>query len=62
MTIAVVNTTKRSSIAKHLINNTNCADNYDSSIFKIINNCTNSFDLVRLEAISIFLKKPEPCK
>ena len=40
MTIAVVNTTKRSSIAKHLINNTNCADNYDSSRFKIVKNCT----------------------
>ena len=61
-TKTVVNASKRSSIAEHLINNTNCANNYDSSRFKIINNCTNSIDLVRMEAISIFLNKPELCK
>ena len=61
-TKAVVNATKRSSIAEHLVNSTNCANNYDSSRFKILNNCTSSMDLVRLEAISIFLNKPELCK
>ena len=55
-------TTKRSSKAEHFINNTNCANNYDSSRLKILNNCTNSIDLVRMEAISIFLNKPELCK
>ena len=58
----VVNASKRSSIAEHLINNTNCGNNYNSSRFKIINSCTNSIDLVRMEAISIFLNKPELCK
>ena len=61
-TKAVVNATKRSSIAEHLVNSTNCAKNYDSSRFKILYNCTSSMDLVRLEAISIFLNKPELCK
>ena len=37
-TKAVVNTTKRSLIAKHLINNTDCANNYDLSRLKIIEN------------------------
>ena len=56
---AVINATKRSSIAEHLINFVDCANNYDLSRFNIISNCTNSNDLVRLEAISIFLNKPE---
>ena len=54
-TKTVVNATKRSLIAEHFINNTNCANNYDSSRFNILSNCTNSIDLVRLKAISIFL-------
>ena len=53
-TKAVINVTKRSSIAEHLINNVNCAKNYDLPRFKVIYNCANSIDLVRLEAISIF--------
>ena len=61
-TNAVLNATKRSSIAEHLINNTSCANSYNSSRFKITNNCTNPIDLVRLEAISISLNKPELCK
>ena len=44
------------------MNNTNCANNYDSSRFKIFNNCTSSIDLVRTKEISIFLNKPELCK
>ena len=56
-TKAVVNATKRSSIAEHLVNSTNCANNYDPSRFKILYNCTSSMDLVRLEAITIsFIK------
>ena len=58
-TKAVVNATKKSSIAEHIINNTKCANNYDSSRLKILNNCNNFIDLVRMEAISIFLNKPE---
>ena len=61
-TKAVVNATKISSIAEHLINNVDCASNYDLLRFKAINNCTNFIDLVRLEAISIFLNKPKLCK
>ena len=37
-TKAVLNATKRSSIAEHLINNVNCAKNYDLSRFKVIYN------------------------
>ena len=50
-TKAVVNATKRSSIAEHLINNTDCVNNCDLSRFKVINKFTNSIYLVRLEAI-----------
>ena len=59
---AVVNATKRSSIAEHFINNTNFANIYDSSIFRILNYCANSIDLVRMEQILMFLNKPELCK
>ena len=38
------------------MNNVYCAKNYDLSRFKVIYNCTNSIDLVRLVSISIFLK------
>ena len=57
-TKALVNATKRSSIAEHLINNADCANDYDLSRFKVINNCKNSIDFVRLEAVSIFLNQP----
>ena len=43
------NATKRSSIAEHFINNTNCANNYDSTIFKTLDICTHYIDLVRIE-------------
>ena len=61
-TKAVINAAKRSSIAEHLINNTDCANNYLLSRFEVMSHCNNVVDLVRLEAISIFLKKPELCK
>ena len=53
---------KNFSIAEHLINNTHSANNYDSPIYKILYSCTNSIDLVRMEAKSIFFNKPELCK
>ena len=58
-TEAVVNATKRSLIAENLINNTDCANNYDLLRFKVINNFENLIDLVRSEAISNILGKPE---
>ena len=53
---------KRSSVLEHLINNRDCARKYDISRFKIIHHCISVFDLVKLEAISIVLEKPELCK
>ena len=55
MTKSVVNATIRSSITEHFINNTNCANNYDSSIFRILNYCAISIDLVRMEKYQYFL-------
>ena len=43
-TEAVINATKSFSIAEHLINNFDWANNYDLSRFKVINSCTNSID------------------
>ncbi len=56
-TKAVINAAKRSSIAEHLINIEDCANNYLQSRFRIISHCSNVIDLVRFEAISIFLNK-----
>ena len=46
---------KRFSVAEYLINNRDCARKYDISRFEIIYHCNSVFDLVKLEAISIFL-------
>ena len=62
MTIAPENASKRSSVAKHLVNNRECAKKYDLSRFKIIHQCNNVTDLIKLEAISIYLEKPVLCK
>ena len=51
--------TKRSSIVEDLNNNVNWANNYELLRFKVINNFENSIDLVRSEAISNILGKPE---
>ena len=48
--IRVVNASKISAIAKHLVNNLDYASNYNLKRFKIINNCFNIFDLTKLEA------------
>ena len=58
----VLNASKRSSIAQHLVNNPTCANKYDMNRFKIIKNCKNVFDLIKLEAVCILLRKPVLCK
>ena len=58
ITIATENATKRSSVAEHLVNNKECAKNYDSSRFKVLHQCQNAMDLIKMEAISIYLEKP----
>ena len=58
----VLNASKRSSIAEHLVNNPTCANNYNIKRFKIIKTCSNIFDLIKLEAICILLRKPVLCK
>ena len=61
-TTATKNAAKRSSVAENLINNRDCARKYEVSRLKIVHHCNSFFDPVKLEAISIFLKKPELCK
>ena len=58
----VLNALKRSSIAEHLVNHPNCANNYNRNRFKIIKSCNNVFELMKLEAICILLRKPTLCK
>ena len=62
MTVATENATKRSSVAEHLVNNRECAKKYDFPRFKIIHQCNNVTDLIKMEAISIYLEKPVLCK
>ena len=61
MTIATKNATNRSLVAEHLVNNRECAKKYDLSRFKI-NQCNNVTDIIKMEAISIFLEKSVLCK
>ena len=58
MTIATKNATKRSSASEHLVNNRECAKKYDFSRFKILHQCNIVTDLIKMEAISIYLEKP----
>ena len=60
--IRVLNASKRSSIAEHLVKNPDCSNNYSLERFKIIKNCYNISDLIKLEAICILLRKPKLCK
>ena len=57
MNAAVNNAIKRSLIAKNSTYNPTCGDKYEFSIYKM--ECLNNFDLSRLEAILIHLKKPK---
>ena len=61
MTIATEKATKRSSVAKHLLNNRECAKKYDLSKFKIFHQRNNVTDLIKMEAISIHLEKSVLC-
>ena len=58
MTTAIKNVTKRSSVAEHQVNDRECAKKYDLSGFKIIHYCNNVTDLIKMEAILIYLEKP----
>ena len=58
----VLNASKRSFIAEHLIDNTTCTNSYIMNRFKIIKTCNNVFDLIKLEDICILLRKPVLCK
>ena len=40
------------------MSNSTCADSYNINRFKIIKTCSNVFDLIKLEAICILLRKP----
>ena len=60
--IRVINASKRSAISEHLVNNLDCASNYNLKRFKIVKNCFHISDLIKLEAICILLRKPKLCK
>ena len=49
--VKVLNASKRSSFAEHLVNNLSCANSYYLNSFKIIKTCSNIFDLTILESI-----------
>ena len=55
----VINAEKKLTIVEHTIKTIDCANNYKISRFKVINCCSNSFDLVRLKSILIYKNKQE---
>ena len=57
---ALINATRRSSI--NLINNPECGNNYEDLRFRIVQQSSNVYDLIKMEAIFIYLNKPELCK
>ena len=60
--ITVVNASKRSAIAEHLVNNSDFASNYNLKRFKFINNCFSISDLIKFKGICILIKKLKLCK
>ena len=57
----VVNASKRSAIAEHLVNKPDCASNCNLKRFKVIKSCYNIFGLIKLGAICTLLRKPKLC-
>ena len=55
----IMNALKRSSIAEHLVNDNTCAEHFYLDWFKITKTCGNTFDLIKLEAICILIRKPK---
>ena len=55
--VKVLNASKRSFIAEHLVNNSTCVNSYNLNRFKTIKTCSNVFDLIKLEAICMLLRK-----
>ena len=60
--VKLLNASKRLTIAKHLVNNSTCANIYNLNGFKTKKTCSNVFDLTKLKAIYILLRKPVLCK
>ena len=57
--VRVVNASQRSAIAEHLVNNSDCASNYNLNRYKIIKNCFSIADLIKFKAICILIRKPK---
>ena len=57
-----MNATRKSSIAEHLVNYPNCGKNYEDVRFKIVQQCSNVYDILKVEAIFIYFNKLELCK
>ena len=45
-----------------MVYNSTCANSYNLNKFKFVKICSNVFDLIKLEAICILLRKPVLCK
>ena len=58
MTTATKNATKRYSVSQHLVNNRGFANILNLSRFKIIHQCNNVTDLIKMKAFFIYLDKP----
>ena len=55
--VKVLNASKPSSIAEHLVNNSTCENSYNLNRFKIIQVCSNFFDLIKLEPFVFYKGK-----
>ena len=53
---------EQSSFHKHLLNNSNCAKNYNDGRFKMLSRARNPYHLPVLEPLFIKTVKPKICK
>ena len=62
MTTANKNAAKSFSVAEHLVNSRYCARKHDIARYRTTHHFNSVFDLIRIEASSIYLEKSELCK
>ena len=57
-----MNSTRKSTIAEHLVNNPEYGKNYKDVRFTIVKQFLNVYDPFKMEEIFIYLNRPQLCK
>ena len=61
-TAALLNATRRSSMSENLVNKLEFGNNHGGVRFKIVQQCSNVYYLIKMEPTFVYLNNPELCK